>query len=68
MDDLTPISGCSGCAGTAGKLGCPKHSPNAHIFTQPQPYAQLYLRCPWCGQDIQLDCFKIESLDSKKVI
>ena len=71
MVDLTPIVGCTGCAGTAGRLGCTKHSPNVYIADQSnlsKRFAQLFLRCPYCGKDIQLDCFKVETIESPKVI
>lgn len=67
MSDLTPVEGCKGCESTAGRLGCPTHSPNVYVSDIPKPYTQLYLRCPECGQDIQLDCFKLESLGIKKI-
>jgi hypothetical protein len=69
--DLTPIQGCPSCQGTAGRLGCTKHSPNIYISDQPnqlQPFVQLFLRCPHCGQDMELKCFKIETIGDKKII
>ena len=67
MTDLTPIVGCSGCAGTAGRLGCPTHSPNAYVGGQVRPFAHLVLRCPWCGKDMQMDCFKVETIEAHKL-
>ena len=67
MSDTTPIVGCLGCQGTAGRLGCPIHSPNVYIADQPRPFAQLSLRCPWCGKDIAMDCFKLETTESHKL-
>jgi hypothetical protein len=67
--DLTPIEGCLGCQGTAGRLGCSKHSPNVYISDQPQflPYVQMNLRCPWCGHDILMNCFKVETVEQHKL-
>ena len=65
--DPTPTQGCIGYQGTAGRLGCPKHSPNVYIADQPKPFSQIILRCPWCGKDIQMDCFKIELAESEKL-
>ena len=52
--DLTPFEGCKGCEGTAGRLGCTIHSPNVYIADPPKPFAQLFLRCPHCGKEMQL--------------
>jgi len=65
--DLTPMVDCSGCKGTAGRLGCTKHSPfqNINISDQPKPFALIFLRCPHCGKDMRLDCFKLELMEDK---
>ena len=55
-----PIEGCRGCEGTAGRLGCTIHSPNVYIADPPKPFAQLFLRCPHCGKDMQLDAYALK--------
>ena len=61
-NNLIPIEGCRGCEGMAGRLGCTIHSPNVYIADPPKPFAQLFLRCPHCGKDMQLDAYALESL------
>lgn len=55
-----PVSGCEGCSTTGGIYSCPIHSPNLHIREQPKSFVQLFIRCPWCQKDIQLDGYKLK--------
>lgn len=55
----TPIKGCPSCQGTGGVYSCPIHSPNLYVREVPKPFVELYLRCPWCGKDMQLDGYKL---------
>ena len=59
------IDGCTACAGASGIYGCPIHAPNIYETEEPQPFVQLWLRCPCCGQDLRFDGFKIEQLTNK---
>ncbi len=58
---IAPIDGCPGCAGTAGVWGCPTHSPKMYVQYQPKinPFAIIHLRCPHCGKDMEMECFKV---------
>lgn len=63
-DIPNPVEGCPGCRGTAGIYGCPFHSPNGYIRIRdfeapPEPFTQIFIRCPHCGQNMQFDGKKL---------
>ena len=63
---LNPIEGCKGCEGTGGVYSCPIHSPNLYVRETPKQFVQIYIRCPWCGKDMQFCGYKAEVKDVDK--
>lgn len=51
---------CQMTTGEQHQLHCPYSQSLAPAPRVAKPFAQLFLRCPWCAEDMQLDGYKLE--------
>ena len=63
-----PVDDCKGCSGTGGIYNCPIHSPNIYARKNPiEPFVLMYLRCPWCGKDMEFQGYKTITINSRSL-